>query len=134
MSIQRPLLCMALFVSGCSRNECPGDISASLEQAVTSPQDSRAQVDAVKELEHLDKPVAIPQEIWLQGPSSVETKSSTEDLEGMRSTRLVKIDGIHYVYSGTLEGESSISLLAIRSFPDGKLRFVSLAQAIYHDE
>ncbi len=53
MSIHRPLLlCMALFVSGCSRNERAGDISASLEQAVTSPRDSQAQVDALKQLEH----------------------------------------------------------------------------------
>jgi hypothetical protein len=121
----------ALLIAGCCRQECHDSLSVLLEKAVRSPQNSTEQVAALKELTKSGKQINIPKNIWVQGPSAVENKSSTEDLEGMKSTKLVQIDGIHFIFSGSLEGKSYLVLLAIRSFPDGKIRFVSLVEAAY---
>jgi hypothetical protein len=121
--------------SSCTRQQDDrASVDSLIETAVTAPMDSGRQVEVLRHLMAIGKPVEIHNDIWTQGPSYLEAKPPTEDLEGLKSSRLVKVDGLHYIFSGSLEGKSTLCLLCVRSYPDGKLRFTKLAEATYIDD
>ena len=62
---------VVFLVFACSRQECPPSISLWIEKAIKSPQNSQAQVDALKTLEKAGNPIDIPEDIWFNGPSAV---------------------------------------------------------------
>ena len=136
--MNRPLILVCLVIlgltnQGCSRSICEEN-ELLFEQAIMSNDNGPDQIGALKKLFKIGKSVEIPKDIWLQGPVAGEAKSATEDLEGMKSPKLVNIDRIHYVFYGWLDGKYHISLLCIRNYPDGKRRFVVLTEAMYVDD
>ena len=117
-------------VSGCARQEAAREPSVSelIDRAVFARDDSAEQSDALWELFLAGKEVPCPEDIWYQGPIGIETKSAVEDLMGPGPKRIRHVNRMLYVFYGGAFGEHWLSLLCVRSYPDGKLRFVKLAQ------
>jgi hypothetical protein len=118
-----------LFLMSCASARKDSDADTLIESAIMEKPDSPQQIQALQALMAKGHAVEVHNPIWMQGCSFLESKSSTEDLEGEKDAQLVQVDGIHYVFSGHADGKATLSLLCVRSYPDGKLRFVKLAEA-----